>query len=82
MRVVPAFLPVKSGATGSGYVLSATVSAMPQPGGPLHVRGLRVALPDGRVLIDGIDLSVGAGEVIVLLGGSGSIAHSPSAERR
>jgi len=38
----------------------------------LEVRGLRVALPDGRVLIDGIDLSVGEGEVVVLLGGSGA----------
>ncbi|HVK84061.1 MAG TPA: ATP-binding cassette domain-containing protein, partial [Kofleriaceae bacterium] len=38
----------------------------------LHVRGLRVALPDGRVLIDGVDLSIGAGEVVVLLGGSGA----------
>lgn len=39
---------------------------------PLHVRGLRVALPDGRVLIDGVDLTIGAGEVVVLLGGSGA----------
>jgi ABC-type transporter Mla maintaining outer membrane lipid asymmetry ATPase subunit MlaF/ABC-type transporter Mla maintaining outer membrane lipid asymmetry permease subunit MlaE len=39
---------------------------------PLHVRGLRVALPDGRVLINGIDLTIGAGEVVVLLGGSGA----------
>ena len=39
---------------------------------PLAVRGLRVALPDGRVLIDGVDLSIGAGEVVVLLGGSGA----------
>ena len=39
---------------------------------PLAVRGLRVALPDGRVLIDGIDLEIGAGEVVVLLGGSGA----------
>ena len=38
----------------------------------LAVRGLRVALPDGRVLIDGVDLSIGAGEVVVLLGGSGA----------
>jgi ABC-type transporter Mla maintaining outer membrane lipid asymmetry ATPase subunit MlaF/ABC-type transporter Mla maintaining outer membrane lipid asymmetry permease subunit MlaE len=38
----------------------------------LAVRGLRVALPDGRVLIDGIDLEIGAGEVVVLLGGSGA----------
>ena len=38
----------------------------------LAVRGLRVALPDGRVLIDGVDLEIGAGEVVVLLGGSGA----------
>src|SRR5262245_30181897 len=38
----------------------------------LDVRGLRVALPDGRVLIDNIDLRIGAGEVVVLLGGSGA----------
>ncbi len=36
------------------------------------MRGLRVALPDGRVLIDGIDLDVAPGEVVVLLGGSGA----------
>ncbi|CAN5753540.1 ABC transporter permease [soil metagenome] len=38
----------------------------------LAVKGLRVALPDGRVLIDGVDLAVAPGEVIVLLGGSGA----------
>jgi ABC-type transporter Mla maintaining outer membrane lipid asymmetry ATPase subunit MlaF/ABC-type transporter Mla maintaining outer membrane lipid asymmetry permease subunit MlaE len=38
----------------------------------LAVRGLRVALPDGRVLIDGVDLTIGEGEVVVLLGGSGA----------
>lgn len=38
----------------------------------LAVRGLRVALPDGRVLIDGVDLEIGEGEVVVLLGGSGA----------
>jgi len=38
----------------------------------LAVRGLRVALPDGRVLIDGVDLDVAPGEVVVLLGGSGA----------
>ena len=38
----------------------------------LSVRGLRVALPDGRVLIDGADLDIGEGEVVVLLGGSGA----------
>lgn len=41
-------------------------------GNPLVVRGLSVALPDGRVLIDGIDLELAAGEVVVLLGGSGA----------
>jgi ABC-type transporter Mla maintaining outer membrane lipid asymmetry ATPase subunit MlaF/ABC-type transporter Mla maintaining outer membrane lipid asymmetry permease subunit MlaE len=40
--------------------------------GALQVRGLRVALPDGRILIDGIDLDVGVGETVVLLGGSGA----------
>jgi ABC-type transporter Mla maintaining outer membrane lipid asymmetry ATPase subunit MlaF/ABC-type transporter Mla maintaining outer membrane lipid asymmetry permease subunit MlaE len=38
----------------------------------LAVRGLRVALPDGRILIDEVDLAIGAGEVVVLLGGSGA----------
>ncbi len=41
-------------------------------GNPLVVRGLSVALPDGRVLIDGIDLDIAPGEVVVLLGGSGA----------
>ena len=36
------------------------------------MRGLRVALPDGRVLIDGADLEVADGEVVALLGGSGA----------
>ncbi|HRC56318.1 MAG TPA: ATP-binding cassette domain-containing protein, partial [Kofleriaceae bacterium] len=38
----------------------------------LEVRGLSVALPDGRLLLDGVDLSVAPGEVVVLLGGSGA----------
>ena len=40
----------------------------------LNVKGLRVALPDGRVLLDGIDLAVGSDgpEVVCLLGGSGA----------
>ena len=38
----------------------------------LSVRGLRVALPDGRVVIDDLSLDVAPGEVVVLLGGSGA----------
>ena len=38
----------------------------------LTVKGLRVALPDGRVLIDTVDLEIAPGEVVVLLGGSGA----------
>jgi ABC-type transporter Mla maintaining outer membrane lipid asymmetry ATPase subunit MlaF/ABC-type transporter Mla maintaining outer membrane lipid asymmetry permease subunit MlaE len=36
------------------------------------VRGLRVVLPNGRVLIDDVSLDVAPGEVVVLLGGSGT----------
>ena len=42
------------------------------PAPTLAVRGLRVALPDGRVLIDQVDLAIAPGEVVVLLGGSGA----------
>jgi ABC-type transporter Mla maintaining outer membrane lipid asymmetry ATPase subunit MlaF/ABC-type transporter Mla maintaining outer membrane lipid asymmetry permease subunit MlaE len=38
----------------------------------LAVRGLRVVLPDGRILIDDLSLDVAPGEVVVLLGGSGA----------
>src|SRR5215470_3252446 len=48
------------------------ITAMTADASPLSVRGLRVVLPDGRILIDGIDLTIGAGEVVVLLGGSGA----------
>jgi ABC-type nitrate/sulfonate/bicarbonate transport system ATPase subunit/ABC-type transporter Mla maintaining outer membrane lipid asymmetry permease subunit MlaE len=38
----------------------------------LSVRGLSVTLPDGRALIRSLDLDVGPGEVVVILGGSGA----------
>jgi ABC-type transporter Mla maintaining outer membrane lipid asymmetry ATPase subunit MlaF/ABC-type transporter Mla maintaining outer membrane lipid asymmetry permease subunit MlaE len=38
----------------------------------LSVRGLRVVLPDGRVILDDLSLDVAPGEVVVLLGGSGA----------
>jgi thiamine transport system ATP-binding protein len=46
------------------------VTAEPEP--RLRVAGLRVALPDGRVLIEDASLAIAPGEVVVLLGGSGA----------
>ena len=49
------------------------VSAPPAAATPrLSVRGLRVVLPGGRTLIDDVSLDVAPGEVVVLLGGSGT----------
>ena len=53
--------------------MATSAPTSPEPAPPtLAVKGLRVALPDGRVLIDGVDLSIAPGEVVVLLGGSGA----------
>ncbi len=38
----------------------------------LRIEALRVALPNGRVLLEGVDLCLMPGEVAVLLGGSGA----------
>ena len=38
----------------------------------LQARGLRIVLPDGRPLVDDFTLDVAPGEVVVLLGGSGT----------
>ncbi len=38
----------------------------------LRIESLRCALPNGRVLLDDVDLTLGQGEVAVLLGGSGA----------
>src|SRR5262245_40930470 len=38
----------------------------------IEVRGLRVVLPRDAVILDGIDLTVGRGEFLVVLGRSGA----------
>jgi thiamine transport system ATP-binding protein len=43
----------------------------PRMGG-LQARGLRIVLPDGRVLVEDFSLEVAPGEVAILLGGSGA----------
>jgi len=47
-------------------------SAAAEPAPRLRVAGLRVALPDGSVILDGASLDIAPGEVVVLLGGSGA----------
>ena len=42
---------------------------MPPPA--LAVRSLRKSVPGGRVLFDGLDLTVGAGEIVAIMGESG-----------
>ncbi|MFR9728078.1 ATP-binding cassette domain-containing protein [Saccharopolyspora sp. MS10] len=41
-----------------------------QPG--LTVRGLRILAPDGRPVLDGVDLDAGPGEIVAITGTSGS----------
>ncbi len=50
----------------------AGVAPVPVPTPRLVVHGLRVELPDGNLLLDDVSLEVQAGEVVVLLGGSGA----------
>ena len=38
----------------------------------IEVAGLRVVLPPAVVAVDGVDLTVGAGEFVVILGRSGA----------
>ncbi len=48
-------------------------SAAPAPPPPrLEIHGLKVQLPNGEILIEDLTLAVRPGEVVVLLGGSGS----------
>ena len=52
-----------------------TARTSPNPDAPLAVEGIRVAYPDGpdeRVVLDGLDLDVAAGELVVISGSSGA----------
>lgn len=44
----------------------------PDPALRLRVRGLTLRLPNGRALLDALDLDVRAGEIVVILGRSGA----------
>lgn len=39
---------------------------------PLRIRGLRKTVPGGRVLFEGLDLDLGGGEVVAVMGESGA----------
>lgn len=57
-------------ATVAGIQMNTAVN--PQAGAQLTVRQLRKELPDGKVIIDNVSLSVARGEFVALLGASGA----------
>src|SRR5690606_5514011 len=68
-RAVPVAVPAALGARPTGGLLvTAGVLARPVA---VSVTGLQHRLPGGRLLFDDLELQVGAGESLVLLGPSG-----------
>ncbi len=61
-----------SRATGGAHRLQKPSTTVSPAGAILSIEGLRKVWPDGTVALDGVSLSVHAGEIVAVLGGSGS----------
>jgi putative ATP-binding cassette transporter len=59
-------------AARSAAVEGAGVHAASRPGPGLSIEDVTLALPDGRVLLDGVSAEIGAGERVLVAGPSGS----------
>jgi thiamine transport system ATP-binding protein len=64
--------PEKEGAEVAGAVVVSAAARIEKAPPLVRIRGLKVALPGGRVLLQKVSLALHPGEVVVLLGGSGA----------
>ncbi|MEU9823110.1 ATP-binding cassette domain-containing protein [Pseudonocardia alni] len=72
-RLRPGGGPVRRGATPAPAATRAVYGPRAEPGTPvLVVRGLTVGYGDGAPAVSGVDLDVAAGEIVALVGASGS----------
>jgi phospholipid/cholesterol/gamma-HCH transport system ATP-binding protein len=62
---------IKPGDDGSGHTIAGSLASMSDRRPKIEIRGLRKAFGEKRVL-NGLDLEVGVGESVVVIGGSGS----------